>query len=205
MGGLIAGLASEEMNDEEKLSRDISNEAYSGENERKNFGGFEYRAGDSDKRTAVYHNPKSKKTVIGYRGTADLKDAAFDTKILMGTQNKSDEFKRNLSHFDRMQAKYGNSISVSGHSKGGAAAAHVSRYRNAKANVFNTGKGLPSLSSVRDRVRCALPKPPPYCGRITRHRIANDPVSMLDKFNYGKHKTYDTAGLKSHSMLSFYR
>ena len=86
-------------------------------------------------------------TVVGLRGTKDLKDLYSDVadpkgNILRGTQRSSDQYKADLKHFDSVKSKYGGDVSVTGHSLGASRAENVSRHRNVRGQAFNLGRGF---------------------------------------------------------------
>ena len=202
----------DETNDEEKLARDAAEDAYQDVDKRKeSIGGYQYQQDLSDKRTAVYHNPTNNESHIAFRGTRDAKDAFTDTldprgNIMTGSQGMNPLYKSDVAIYDKVSARHGGPISLSGHSLGGSRAEHVSRKRNAKANTFNLGRGIGMVgiaTQVYHKARCNLPGAPAYCDKITRHRIRGDPLSVADKISYGKHKTYKTRWFKSHSMGNF--
>ena len=206
-----AGAAADELNEDEKLHRDVANESYENEDERKDLGDdgiYQYKAEDSDKRTGVWHNADTQHTVIGHRGTADLGDVNTDLfsikgNIFKGTQRNNPLFKADLEHFDRTAEKYGGNISVGGHSLGSSRSENVSRNRNVRAHGFNTGRGF-GFQQIKEKVTCSSSNPPAWCDKMTRHHIRGDPLSLVDRLSYGKTKVYDSRGLKSHMMSSFY-
>lgn len=206
-----AGAAADELDDEGKLNRDIANESYEEEGKRKDIGDYQYQAADSSKRTGVWRNAKTNKTVVGLRGTKDLKDLYSDVadpkgNILRGTQRSSDQYKADLKHFDSVKSKYGGDVSVTGHSLGASRAENVSRHRNVRGQAFNLGRGF-GVQQVVEKMKCSLPKRfrPSWCNKMTRHHIRGDPLSVVDRLSYGKKtKVYDSRGLKSHMMSSFY-
>ena len=186
------------MTDSEKLSAKIAEDAY--EKNRKDFGDFKYDSNLSDGDRAVYHNKITKKTRIGYKGTDNLKDVktdVFDSKgnILKGTQNKNPQYRRDLDHF-------GKDIALSGHSLGGSRTYNVSKERNVKGDAFNTGRGFDKSLKINKK-KCNTPNPPSWCNKMTSLRISGDPLSLMNKDAYGKHKTFESAGLKSHFMSNF--
>ena len=64
-----------DMTNEDKDARDFAHQAYEQPEERAaTHKGYVLDKDLSDKTTAVYHNPETKKNYIGFRGTADLKD-----------------------------------------------------------------------------------------------------------------------------------
>lgn len=193
------------MDDEEKLSANIAEDVYN--KERHDFGDYKYIAEDSDGDRGVWYNANLKKTRIGYKGTDNLKDVYTDTidprgNILSGSQRNNPQYKKDLDHYDKISAKYGNDIRLSGHSLGGSRTYNVSKQRNVRGDAFNTGRGK-DKQMILDKARCNLPNPPKWCDKMTSLRIRGDPLSVANRLAYGRHKTFNTAGFKSHSMGNF--
>ena len=203
-----------QLDDDAKTGLHMASQAYENEDTRKDYGDFKYKRGDSDKNVAVYHNDKTKKSYIGYRGTADIADVKVDVSnkdgnIVAGTQRGSKSYKKMLDKHKAISKKYGNNARVAGHSLGGSISDYVARETGAKAQVFNTGRGVDG-EALADKALCMLPKGmgrPSYCDKVTRHRISGDPLSVTDKFiSYGKTKTYKNPNsiAKAHSLDNFY-
>lgn len=203
------------LDEDARLGLDMAHRAYDNEDDRQDVGDYKYVRGDSDKNVAVYNNSKTGEAYIGYRGTKDLDDVKTDLtnkdgNILAGTQNKSDRFKASLDKYDAMKKKYGKIKGVAGHSLGGAIGSYISRERDQKAQLFNTGQSLFDGEGMADKAMCKLPKMlrPSYCDKTTRHRISNDPLSVGNKWGgYGTTNTYDGDGLGAnrHSLDNFYK
>ena len=200
--------AQDNMTDEEKLSANIANDAYN--KERHNFGGYEYQKDDSDESRAVYHNKKTGKTRIGYKGTDDLKDLRTDTthkqgNILHGTQAGNPQYKKDLEHYDKIRNKYGGQdgdYTLSGHSLGSSRSYNTSKNRNIRGHGFNTGRGIDKQMKL-DKKRCNEPNPPAFCDKMTSLRINYDPLSVMNKGAYGQHKQFSGNSLNPHSMSNF--
>jgi hypothetical protein len=202
------------MSGAEVLGRDAAEDAYQGVDNRKDLGDYEYKKDLSDKRAAVYHNPKTNQSHIGFRGTADGKDAFTDVldprgNILTGTHAMNPLYKSDVKLYDRVSAQHGGKVTVSGHSLGGSRAEHVSQKRNAEAQTFNLGRGvgIPGIAKqVYQKARCSLPGAPAYCDKITRHHIKGDLLSVADRMSYGKHKNYKLKNpAKAHFMTNFFK
>ena len=197
--------AQNQMSDDEKLSANIAENVYN--KDRTNFGDYEYQSEHSDSDRGVWHNKKTKKTRIGYKGTNTLKDVFTDTadprgNILSGTQRNNPQYKKDLEHFDKVSSIYGRDIALSGHSLGGSRTYNVSKEKNVMGHAFNTGRGKDKQMMI-DKAKCNTPKPPKWCDKMTSLRIRGDPLSVANKLAYGKHKTFNTGGLKSHLMGNF--
>ncbi len=193
------------MSDETKLHAHIANQSYSKVGQReKNLGGYELDESFSGKKHAVYHNKGTKKTIISYRGTdpTDVEDMYNDAHILKGTQASTDRYKRSEKLYDDVASKYGKNITATGHCLGGNISEHIARKKGAKAETFNTGRGA-DKSYLLASVRCKLPNAPSYCGKVKRHHIVGDGLSMANK-GYGKGYSYKSKGvIKSHSLENF--
>jgi len=194
------------MSNNDKLMAYFANESYQDEHKRnKNKGGYEYDNTLSGKYESVYHNPKSNKTVISYRGTKfDINDLESDIAIISGKEDKNKRFQNALNHFDKVQNKYKGNISTTGHSLGASISEHVNKNRDVhKAYSFNAGS---SITAVKDMLKCKLPKSirPKWCDKLRCHKIGGDVISMAG-CGYGKATTYKkkSGSLSSHSIQNF--
>lgn len=199
------------MSEEDRLARDMAEMAYQKPEERGAIGDYQLDTELSDKNTAVYHNAKTNKNYIGFRGTADLKDVYTDVadkrgNILRGTQKNNPMYKADLALFDKVKGKYGGTTAVSGHSLGGSRAQNVSQQRNVKGQAFNLGRGF-DKGMLMDKAKCMMPKMmrPEWCDKFTSHHIKGDLLSVANRGSYGKHKNYAAKNpLKAHFMSNFF-
>ena len=199
------GLDYSAMDDEENLHAKMSQMGY-GDKRKSSYQGYDLDNSLSDKRTAVYHNKNTKKTIISYRGTdpKDLDDLSADYHIVKGTHGQHNQFKNAVKTYDRVSSKYGKEgISLSGHSLGGKKAEYVNERRGGvKTHTYNQGQSYGS-QEVAKSLKCKLPTAPKWCKTITKHHTKGDPISLLSRFTYGKSKSYKTKGLASHSIDNF--
>ena len=89
----------------------------------------------------VYHNPNSKKSIIGYKGTTNYKDVLTDIEGICLNDYEHKDFKYAYSVYDKVKERYGDNISTSGHSLGGSLADRVAAKNDKNAIVFNPGSG----------------------------------------------------------------
>lgn len=95
----------------------------------------------SNENRAVYHNHRTGKAKVAFRGTkpSNVRDLGTDLLIGLGLQDVSSRFKNAVRTTDLAIAKYGKeNVSLTGHSLGAAQSAYVSRKRGLKATGFNT-------------------------------------------------------------------
>lgn len=134
---------------------------------------------------SVYHNTKTNKAVIAYRGTDpnNRDDLATDALLAMGVAGSSARFKGAVEVAKRAQRKYGaNNVELTGHSLGGTQAVHVSQQLGLKATAFNPGASLMRAvngsSNVSGLLGMLSPKSAPSRSRATVVHTGVDPISM---------------------------
>jgi hypothetical protein len=99
----------------------------------------------STKKTSVYHNELTGKTVISYRGTdpTSVPDLMVDLSIaqIFMNENTTERFKNAELLYGRAVSKYGgqDNIMLTGHSLGGAIALYVAELHNVESVTFNPG------------------------------------------------------------------
>ena len=131
--------------DDERTSIDASKQAYLPPQTRSTtLGDYMLVPDENDDRYVTYQNPKTKKLLIAYRGTATADDVDPDAAILVGTHGKHARFREALEYHDRMLNRFqGYASHVTGHSLGGALAHHVAHHRDATSGTgFNAGAGF---------------------------------------------------------------
>jgi hypothetical protein len=89
---------------------------------------------------AVFVKP-GQGAVIAYRGTdpRNIQDLSADAAIALKLQKYHPRFKKAIEASKKAKQKYG-SISLTGHSLGGALAEHVNSYTDDTAYTYNPGK-----------------------------------------------------------------
>tara|TARA_R110002072_G_scaffold192549_2_gene349586 strand:- start:8897 stop:14620 length:5724 start_codon:yes stop_codon:yes gene_type:complete len=126
---------------------DVANGAYDNKNDRKGVihPNFKYIASMSSTETCVYMSEETKDLIVGFRGTANLKDATGTWgKIALGNLKKTKRFEKDLKEVMVLKDQLPNyKIVYTGHSLGGSlAVAMVSHFHGDRAVVFNAGAGL---------------------------------------------------------------
>ena len=95
----------------------------------------------------VFYNPISKETVISHTGTNFgskkwYNDLRSDNAILWGLEKQDKRFKNAQSHLNKVKNKYGDNITVTGHSLGGSISEQLARSNpNVNSIAFNRGSG----------------------------------------------------------------
>lgn len=132
--------------EENKLAFSVSQQTYSNDKDSKyhqylESQGFKLDEDLSKDTHKVYHNPNSKKSIIGYKGTTNYKDVLTDIEAIGLNDYEHKDFKYAYNVFDKVNEKYGNDISTSGHSLGGSLADRVAAKNDKQSVVFNPGSG----------------------------------------------------------------
>ena len=185
----------------------FAEEAY--QEKRANIGGFNYVPDLSDERTAVYHNPKTGKSYVSYRGTASFGDAVkyWPSAVGTGTLDKTGRVKQALEKYDLVRQRFGGQPRVTGHSLGGQIAKIVSREKGAPGAAFNeSSSSLGYGAEVADL--CKKNPSTPVCKDFKSYRIAGDIASTpFSGAGLGSEtETYKQSGvygLNSHFMHQF--
>ena len=116
----------EQLQDNDKLAYDFSQQSYKTPDKRTNVGDYEYDASLSNADTAVWHNKTAKKTHVSNRGSTTAYDwLVSDAQIATGTEDRGSRFKRAVDTTKRAHEKYGYNVSTSGHSLGGKTSAYT--------------------------------------------------------------------------------
>ena len=116
----------QELEGQDKLAYNFSQQSYKKANERTNVGDYEYDQSLSNVDTAVWHNKKNKKTHVSNRGSTSAYDwLVSDAQIATGTEDRGSRFKRAVDTTKKAHDKYGYNVSTSGHSLGGKTSAYT--------------------------------------------------------------------------------
>jgi len=104
-----------------------------------------------DKKTAVYHNPSTKKSVIAHTGWIFGDDAPQVKKLATGKLDHTDpRVKHSLEIHDFVKKNLGGDITHTGHSLGGTIADISASSRNAKVETYaKAGSPLLSYKSTK--------------------------------------------------------
>jgi hypothetical protein len=126
----------------------------------------------SDNRVKVYHDPSTKHTVVGHRGSA-AKGDWFENLLYAGGIKAGANFKHSREVQKKAQAKYGTeNLTTIGHSKG---ALHAQEFGQA-GDIVTLNKPV----NIKDALRYKAPK------YQTDYRGEGDVVSLLRPLQRGK-------------------
>lgn len=93
----------------------------------------------SGKRDQVFYNPETNRTFVTVRGTASVTDALInDPAVAAGFLKSTTRYKHAQNTYDKAANKYsGSSITVGGHSLGGAIASHLNTRSEDRVVTYN--------------------------------------------------------------------
>lgn len=205
----------ETMSSQHKMDALMAKAAYDKPKDRKSFGPFIYDKGLSNLRTAVWHAPGIKQTVIAYKGTNDFQDLISDIDIVKGTTAEGAVFKQDKIEYDKIKAKYGSRIRVVGHSLGAARSRETVK-NNAADNPqltghgFNVGEGA-NAEGLGARIACSNPikaMRPKFCDKFESSHIKGDPLSSAHRVTgWGRQTNYAgvamPGSIANHDMTNF--
>jgi len=105
------------------------------------------------KNHTIFHNPKTRETVISYRGTdpKNLSDLKTDANIMMGTEKQTKRLKEAEEVFHDTVEKYGNKrdIVVTGHSLGGNQSLHIGEKFDVESHSFNPAVSIAQANDAK--------------------------------------------------------
>ena len=154
---------------------------------------YKYDPSLSSQTEKVFYNPNTKETVISHAGTNFgskkwYNDLRSDNAILWGLEKQDKQFKNAQSHLDKVKNKYGDNITVTGHSLGGSISEQLARSNpNVNSIAFNRGSG--PLQSFRKR-----PK------NLIDVSNRNDPISYFSRSRKGKRQQNIINNKRWHSI-----
>lgn len=134
----------------------------------KDLDGYQVDKSLSGKRTKVYFNPETNKSVIVHRGTDSIQDVGTDAALMLGYRGKRFEHAKKMQR--KAEKKYGTeNMHTLGHSLGGLVAEEVG---GKSRNVITLNKAISpwEISRKNDENQTDI-------------RTRNDPVSMLNKYS----------------------
>ena len=183
----------------------LHQDAYLKLNERKGTAQYDYMKEDSTDRYATYKHKQNGKVVVALRGTKpqDMllnNDGVTNLHIAAGKVGEMNHYDDNVNHVKNMIKKYGaGNVSLSGYSKGGAEAIHMTQDKRIRSHLGQTVALAPGHSPLDDL----------HKQKATDHKISylyhhNDPVAnnLLEHSGANHHVMYDSADpIKSHLFL----
>jgi len=194
------------------VNSQLADQAYKQDRKRQ-VGSYLFDEELSDPETAIYNDPTTGKTILAARGTevnqgfrTAARDLLADVGIATGSNigGYCSRFKRTQDTFEKARDRYGQDISATGHSLGGALSASLAAKNNIAATTFNRGAGLPRISDLRCS-RFSPFKRPDYCDKIENHRVQGDGVSVFGRlFGSGRwnKRIKGSGGLLSRHRIS---
>lgn len=97
----------------------------------KDIDGFQIDKGLSGKRTKVWNNPETNQTVVGHRGTSNIKNWGTDLAMGVGYENDGSRFQHAKKVQKKAEKKNGaENVSTIGHSLGGRLAEKYGKKTN---------------------------------------------------------------------------
>jgi alpha-beta hydrolase superfamily lysophospholipase len=165
-------------------------------NKKTSVGDYQVDKSLSGRRTTVFYNPNTSKSVIVHRGTASIQDALTDAGLLSARMSGS-RFQHAKKMQKKTEKKYGSEhVTTMGHSLGGLLA---EKYGKKSSQIITYNKAaVPATMFNR------IPK------KQTDIRTRGDVVSLLSRFQRRKSPIQDTTigrntkfglgPLKSHAL-----
>jgi len=188
------------------VSHAASVEAYkSPGSRRRNIHGFVYDDKVSNRRTAVYHDPRNKRTLLAHRGTqvTSPRDIATDVALTFGGFKKTKHYKDQVKKFQEVYDKYGakNTYHLTGHSLGGHLQPLHSRFhKTVKSAVSFNPPGSTSGIVSSGIQRIAMTPAQRAIDKSHANFIHSlDPVSILSRHRKNK-KGQSKFTLNPHSL-----
>jgi len=159
----------------------FADEAYNPVEDRKaKIGDYTYDKAMSKYNLAVYHNKKTNKTYVSYRGSADMDDVSNWGQTLDGKMSSVDRTKWALDNYDAVAKKYKNNPRTTGHSLGGNLSAWVVQNRdNAHGAGFNQASSLWGDDAAHAKKVAAGHS---SGDRFDTHRISGDAASWATQY-----------------------
>lgn len=169
----------------------------------------------SNRHRSLFYNPDTKEAILAGRGTqlkgrSKLGDIGTDLLIAANLQHLSSRFKNFNKTAKKAQEKYGDNLTLTGHSLAGSTAMYANSKLGLPAQVYNPGVS-PGLAKdgikkkVFDKLTFGLFKDRPVKNNLTIHTTGKDPISILSplvanaKVNFVKKKR----GVDPHALANF--
>jgi hypothetical protein len=135
--------------------KEFAKKAYEGRSTREGAGaaaGYVYDPALSGKKTSVYVNPATRQVSIAHRGTEakDRHDIVNDIALAVGALGRTTRARRAKKTTSDVKRKYaGYQVTQTGHSLGGAVAAHEGKRSGTDVVAFSRGAGVGSIGASR--------------------------------------------------------
>lgn len=169
----------------------------------------------SNRNRSLYYNHETKEAILAGRGTQlkgrnKLGDIGTDILIAANLQHLSSRFKNFNKTAKLAREKYGDNLTLTGHSLAGSTAMYANSKLGIPAQVYNPGVS-PGMAKdgikkkIFDKLTFGLFKDRPVKNNLTIHTTGKDPISILSqlvanaKVNVVKKKR----GVDAHSLQNF--
>ena len=156
--------------------RSLINASYSGTNDAEQIGlklGYKLDRDLSNRKHKVFTDAQNK-PVITYTGTRTLGDVITDGALAVGLGGFTQRFQESKRVANKTRAKYGQPLTIAGHSLGGSLAEHSG---SKKDKIITVDKGV-GLFGIGKRIK----------SNQTDIRTTTDPVSLLSLTQSGGKK-----------------
>jgi len=197
----VSGVVHDDFRQHARLHQD----AYLSVHERKGTANYEYLQDDSGDKHAVYKNRDTGKVVFALRGTKPDKallnnDLVEDLQIATGKAGETEQYETYVNKIQSLIKQHGaGNVSLSGYSKGGAEAVHLTQDDRLRSHLGQTMAIAPGASPLDDQLE----------QKARDHKISylyhhNDAVanSNLEHSGANHHVLYNESDpLRSHLLL----
>lgn len=161
-----------------------SADVYRAPSERKEAGYIPHLSNDE---IAVYQ--QNGKNHVAIRGTANKDDAKTDIVLASGNLKKTNRYKRNKKHLEKVKQQLGDIHSITGHSLAGALSQSLGddkSFKNSEIVAFNPGAGITGMYGKRkSTVYTSSGDPVSALGMMTKkhdiHVVPSQGDSILDR------------------------
>ena len=201
-------LRDERLTDEEIMLREMNNESYKPQKDRKKkIGTYELTDTGTDN-SAYYRDPATKKGYNIARGTSGLRDIATDAMLAGGRFHNSNRWREAVQHNNVVRNRYkDDDVTQSGHSLGGQVAYRLGKRNNERSIGLNPATGYIWNRDARlDKSACSSSNPPEWCSKVHTIRSETDIVSGLaGGIGTSKIASTEDGGITSHFLNNLYK
>ena len=173
--------------------------------------GYKYDAELSNKKTRVYHNPETKKTIVSHKGTdpKDKTDLKNDALITAGALNEKTSHRVRLAKdiTKKAEEKYKGDLLHTGHSLG-SSVAKATQKKGQKVEGYNGGASpLDAVKSAVSKVVSKVTGKKDKHAELAKDRVEHltvvDPISISNLLTPGKKILHKATKLNTHSLDNF--
>jgi hypothetical protein len=187
----------------------LSHGAYGGGKDMSELG-YEIDPEHSNRNRTLYHNKNTGKAVLAFRGTElktknKLGDLSADALLALGLHDLSSRFRNAKKATAKAIEKYGDNLTLTGHSLGGSQALYAnSKFGNLETHAYNPGVSPTMVKkSLMDNLSAQLFKRKPK-KTATIYTTGKDIISGLSPlFRKAKTVFVKGRGKNAHSLDNF--